>query len=81
MRKFWATFLTLLMLVCAIGLTACTTPEHSHSYTNGKCSCGKIDPTYMSNGLVLTLNEQETEYSVTGYTGSDRDIYSKHVFR
>ena len=47
-------------------------PALGHNYENGVCTnCG--DKTF-TEGLVFTLINNDTEYEVSGYTGSDADV-------
>ncbi len=63
MRKILLTILALLMVVCAVGLTACTTPGHKHDYATLKhnetehwyeCSCGAKDMLEAHKGGTVT---------------------------
>ena len=53
-----------------------TLPTIDHNYVNGVCTmCGKRDESYATKGLVFTLSDDGTYYSVTDYTGSAKDVY------
>ncbi len=75
MRKILFCILTLIMCVCAFGLTACSRESgHKHNYFNGKCiECYSIDPAY-TQGLVYSLINNDSEYSVVKYTGNSKNI-------
>ena len=46
-----------------------------HNYVNGVCTmCGKRDENYATEGLVFTLSDDGTYYSVTDYTGSAKEV-------
>ena len=45
-----------------------------HTYKKGKCDCGAIDPTYMTEGLKFNLINNYTEYEVSGYTGTSTEV-------
>ena len=53
-----------------------------HNYVNGVCTmCGKRDQSYATKGLVFTLSDNRTCYSVTGYTGTAKDVYIPAVYQ
>ena len=43
MKKLLAILLACVML---LALVSCWTPEHTHSFVEGKCECGETDPNY-----------------------------------
>ncbi len=52
-----------------------TIPATGHQYENGYCvDCGEKE-LIPSEGLVYTLSEDGKSYSVTGYEGTDVDVY------
>mgnify|MGYP004661505273 CR=1 FL=1 len=45
----------------------------SHNFFGGKCSlCGRLQ----TEGIVYTLNAEGTAYAITGYTGTDAEVYT-----
>lgn len=64
-------------LACTCGFTACNgngDAPHEHSYVDGVCTeCGAPEP-QPTEGLVFTLSEDEMEYAVTGYTGTETEV-------
>ena len=45
----------------------------SHNFAGGKCSaCGRLQ----TEGIVYTLNAEGTAYAITGYTGTDAEVYT-----
>lgn len=45
----------------------------SHNFVGGKCSlCGRLQ----TEGIVYTLNAEGTAYAITGYTGTDAEVYT-----
>lgn len=45
----------------------------SHNFAGGKCSvCGRLQ----TEGVVYTLNAEGTAYAITGYTGTDAEVYT-----
>ena len=51
-------------------------PMTAHNYVNGVCTmCGKPDESYATNGLVFTISNDGTYYSVTDYTGTATEVY------
>lgn len=70
--KHFSTRIIILALFVAIASTffiGCG--QHTCSYVRGECSCGKIDKTYYSAGMVFELDEENQEYTVTEYSGTD----------
>ena len=50
MKRILALILALAMCLSACyALVACGDDDHTHSYVNGKCECGKTDPSYKPN--------------------------------
>ena len=43
MKKLLAILLAAIMI---FALVSCWTPEHTHSFNEGKCECGETDPNY-----------------------------------
>ena len=39
-------FIFILVVFLFVSLTACKDDSHKHSYVEGKCSCGEVDPNY-----------------------------------
>lgn len=45
----------------------------SHNFAGGKCSvCDRLQ----TEGIVYTLNAEGTAYAITGYTGTDAEVYT-----
>ncbi len=80
MKKLLITLLTFILLLCTVGLVACSSPSHSHSYVEGECSCGAIDTTY-KQGLLYSLVNNNTEYSIVKYTGSNANVIIPEVYK
>ena len=58
------------------------TIKGTHNYVYGECTvCGKIDTTYMTEGLIYTLTNNNMEYMVTGYVGSSIDVIIPAIYR
>lgn len=38
--------LVFVIIVCVTCFASCVSDDHEHSYSNGKCSCGAVDPNY-----------------------------------
>ena len=55
-------------------------PTVSHNYVNGVCTmCGaELQPT---EGLVFTLSDDGTYYSITDYTGTATEVYIPSVYK
>ena len=59
-----------------------TLPTIDHNYVNGVCTmCGKPDESYATEGLVFTLSDDGTYYSVTDYTGTVKDVYIPATYK
>ena len=57
-------------------------PTISHNYVNGVCTmCGASEPQPATEGLVFTLSDDDTHYSVTGYTGTATEVYIPSVYK
>ena len=55
--------------------------EEEHEYLNGRCEeCDSIDPTYMTEGLKFNLINNDTEYEVSGYTGTSTEVYIPSLY-
>ena len=39
-------FIFILVVFLFVSLTACKDDSHKHSYVEGKCTCGDVDPKY-----------------------------------
>ena len=53
-----------------------------HNYIYGECEfCGAIDSNYMTVGLVYTLINDGTEYSINGYKGSETDVIIPAIYK
>ncbi len=52
-----------------------------HIYEKGKCACGATDPTYMTEGLVFSLVNNETEYEVSDYTGASTEVIVPAIYK
>ncbi len=76
-----ALFMTILMILPACGSNTgednVVQPEppapHAHEYIKGECSCGEIDGTYYSEGLVF--RKCDDGYKITGYTGTALKLF------
>ena len=56
-------------------------PMTAHNYVDGVCTmCGKPDESYATEGLVFTLSDDGTCYSVTDYTGTATEVYIPAVY-
>ena len=59
-----------------------TLPSIPHNYVDGICTmCGTIDESGGTEGLVFTLSDDGTHYSVTGYIGSAKEVYVPSVYQ
>ena len=57
-------------------------PMTAHNYVDGVCTmCGKPDESYATEGLVFTLSDDGTCYSVTDYTGAATEVYIPAVYK
>lgn len=56
-----------------VGVGVACNKQHSHDFTNGICSCGEKGDTYMTKGLIFTLDGEK--YVVSGYTGEEKTVY------
>ena len=68
---------------CKTELSRETKPINAlgHTYVDGVCTiCGKRDETYATEGLVFTLSDDGTYYSVTDYAGSSAEVYIPSVY-
>ena len=55
--------------------------EEVHEYLNGRCEeCDSIDLTYMTEGLKFNLINNDTEYEVSGYTGTSTEVYIPSLY-
>ena len=65
MKKPVSLLLSLALSIGAIGaLTACETePAHTHSYSNGVCSCGETDPNATPAPAPVSYKVSETEWN------------------
>ena len=55
-------------------------PTIAHNYVNDVCTmCGASAP-QLTEGLVLTLSADRTQYSVTDYTGTAAEVYIPAVY-
>ena len=81
MRRFFvkAIIFALLMVTLSTLFTGCggndenkTKEEQPHAcvYNFGVCTCGAIDETYYTPGIVFALDEQKQEYTITDYSGT-----------
>ena len=64
--------LSLIAALSAVSFTACGT-AHTHKYDSGVI-------TKATDGLVFTLSDEGTEYSVTGYNGTSTEVYIPSEF-
>lgn len=54
----------------------------AHDYVYGECSvCSAIDSTYMTEGLMFVLNEEDDVYEVVGYNGIETKIIIPEIYR
>ena len=73
MKKILIGFTVLVMtLLCFV---SCVSDEHTHSYENGKCSCGEKDPNYHTH----TPGEAVREYEIPA-TCSSAGSYDEVVY-
>ncbi len=79
MKKRLIIFLTFIILICTFGLTACKN-EGGHKCHNGICSCGKIDYSYVTEGLDFELINGETEYQVKSYFGTEPNLVIPNIY-
>ena len=57
-------------------------PMTAHNYVDGVCTmCGKPDESYATEGLVFTLSDDGTCYSVTDYTGAATEVHIPAVYK
>ena len=49
-----------------------------HDYVDGVCDCGKE---YYTEGLVFSLINSDTEYEVSGYTGTDTGVVIPRMYK
>jgi hypothetical protein len=64
------------------GAGSADTSESEHTYANGVCTnCNAIDPAYYTEGLKFELNDDGTEYAVSGYTGSSAEVVIPAVYQ
>ncbi len=62
-----ALFLSVLMMFSACSNNDGNKNEHTHAYIKGECSCGHIDGTYYTEGLIFSRCEDG--YKVVDYNG------------
>ena len=56
-------------------------PTIAHNYVDGVCTmCGAPEPKPPTEGLVFTLSADQTQYSVTDYTGTATEVYIPTVY-
>ena len=66
----------------AILIVSSVNTEYNHNYVYGECQlCGAIDSSYMTEGLVYSLINNDTEYSVLGYTGSETNVIIPAIYK
>jgi hypothetical protein len=62
-----------------------TVEKMGHNYVNNICTvCGEYDPNYSdeyTEGLIFTLNDKGTEYSVTGYSQSTPKVIIPAIYK
>ena len=62
--------------VCEKVMETETIEKTWHNFVNGECEyCGDNEANYITEGLEFTLINDDTEYSVTGYTGISAEVY------
>ena len=55
---------------------------YTHNYIYGECElCGAIDSTYMTDGLLYRLINNDTEYEVFGYVPNSADVIIPAVYK
>lgn len=60
-------------------ITNIVIPALGHDFENGVCTqCGMNEP--VTEGIVYTLSDDGQSYSVTGYTGTDTEVYIRSVY-
>ncbi len=72
MKRTLISILTVVMLICAFGLSACG--HNEHSYVDGRCSCGEIDFNHTQDGFTFSLINNDSEYMVEEYNGTSSDV-------
>ncbi len=56
--------------------TQIVSDAYEHNYVNGECiGCGDEEASHITEGLEFSLINNDTEYSVTAYTGSSTEVF------